>query len=115
MDLEAIDSEAQLDSPYLGRLFSDASPEAEPSRLLKSAMLWHCWLGHIGLPLLKKTAKITTGLPKFDLISDRDFFCAKCAMSKAVRRIVTPPVADLAVALAVIVGDLVTIKPSLHS
>ena len=33
-------------------------------------------------------------------------------MSKAVRRVVTLPVTDLAVALAVIVGDLVTIKPS---
>ena len=32
-------------------------------------------------------------------------------MSKAVRQIVTPPVANPAVALAVIVGDLVTIKP----
>ena len=61
---------------------------------------------------MKKTAKITTGFLKFDLISDRDFFCAKCVMSKAVRRVVTLPVTDLAVALAVIVGDLVTIKPS---
>ena len=78
-------------------------------------MLWYCRLGYIGLPLLKKTAKITTGLSKFDLISDRDFFYAKCAISKAVRQIVTPLVADLAVALAVIVGDLVIIKPLLHS
>ena len=64
---------------------------------------------------MKKTAKITTGLLKFDLISDRDFFCAKCTMSKAVRRVVTPPVTNLAVALAVIVGDLVTIKPLPYS
>ena len=39
VDLEAIDSKAQLNSPYLGRLFLDASLKAEPSRLLKSAML----------------------------------------------------------------------------
>ena len=39
VDLKAINSKAQLNSPYLNRLSSDASPKAEPSRLLKSAML----------------------------------------------------------------------------
>ena len=39
VDLEAIDSEAQLNSLYLGRLFLDVSFEAKPSRLLKLAML----------------------------------------------------------------------------
>ena len=74
-------------------------------------MLQHYRLGYISLPLLKKTAKITTRLPKFNSINNRDFFYAKCAISKTVKQIVTPLVANLAVALAVIVSNLVTIKP----
>ena len=40
--------------------------------------LWHQRLGHISLSLLKKTAKITTGIPNFNIIKEEDFHCLAC-------------------------------------
>ena len=41
--------------------------------LLQLANLWHLRLGHLGLNLLKKTAKITSGMPNLNIIKEEDF------------------------------------------
>ncbi|KAK2066288.1 hypothetical protein P8C59_000118 [Phyllachora maydis] len=46
--------------------------------LLNLAKLWHVRPGHIGLYLLKKTSRITKGLPNFNKIKEADFHCSSC-------------------------------------
>jgi hypothetical protein len=91
---------------------SPAVSSAILSRLLKSAIFWHARLGHIGLPLLKKTARITKGLSNFEGIKESEFYCKQCAVNKAVRRFRPSIVKDLFIALAVIESDLFIIKPT---
>jgi hypothetical protein len=92
-----------------------AVPFATLSRLLKSAILWYARLGYIGLPFLKKTARITKGLPNFEGIKKSEFYCEQCAVNKAVKRFRPSIVKDLFIALAVIEGDLFTIKPTSYN
>jgi hypothetical protein len=80
-------------------------------KLLELAGLWHVRLGHIGLPLLKKTASITKGMPDFSLIRDKDFKCLACTKTKAIRRPSKQPIGDPPSALDVIEGDTVKISP----
>ncbi|KAI1085898.1 hypothetical protein F5B19DRAFT_498929 [Rostrohypoxylon terebratum] len=65
---------------------SSTSEEATPSSTSEEVMLWHARLGHIGLPLLKKTTAISTGLPDFNSFKG-PLNCEKCAISKATRRL----------------------------
>jgi hypothetical protein len=85
------------------------------SRFLKSAILWHARLSYIGLLFLKKTARITKGLPNFEGIKESEFYCKQCAVNKAVKRFRPSIVKDLFIALAVIESDLFTIKPTLYN
>jgi hypothetical protein len=84
-------------------------------RFLKLAIFWHARLGYIGLLLLKKTARITKRLLNFEGIKKSKFYCEQCAVNKAVRRFRPFIVKDLFIALAVIEGDLFTIKPILYN
>jgi len=75
--------------PNIGPLASDltqgliepnplSQPPKQPTEyreLLELAILWHARLGHIGLGLLKKTAKIIEALPDFTAIKNQDFYC----------------------------------------
>ncbi|KAH8843614.1 hypothetical protein MCOR01_011808 [Pyricularia oryzae] len=79
----------------------------------QKALLWHRRLGHIGLLLLKKTAKNADGLPNFDKI--RAITCITCIKTTSVRRtnkgaLPTPPHI-----LDSIEGDTVTLKPNPHN
>jgi IS30 family transposase len=64
---------------------------------------------------LKKTARITKGLPNFEGIKESEFYCEQYAVNKAVRRFRLSIVEDPSIALAVIEGDLFTIKPILYN
>ena len=79
--------------------------------LLKSAKLWHDRLGHLSIQLLKKTAKIASGMPNFDAIKETEFRCPACDKTKAVRRPSRKPIPDPKRVLDSIEGDTVKIKP----
>ncbi len=55
--------------------------------LLQLTTLWHIRLEHLGLNLLKKTAKITSGMPNLNAVKEEDFVCLIYNRSKAVRRL----------------------------
>lgn len=80
-------------------------------KLLDLAGLWHIRLGHIGLPLLKKTATYSNEIPNFDAIKESDFFCLACYRSKAVRRVSKKAIKDPPKALDLIEGDTFKISP----
>ena len=82
------------------------------SKLLKLALLWHQRLGHPSLSLLKKTARITQGMPNFDSIKESDFLCLACSRAKAIRRLNFKPIADPPRALDSIEADTFTVKPN---
>ncbi|KLU82845.1 hypothetical protein MAPG_01913 [Magnaporthiopsis poae ATCC 64411] len=77
------------------------------------ALLWHRRLGHIGLTLLKKTAKITDGLPNFDKIQGLQ--CVICAKTTAVRRTGKGPLPSPGNVLDSIEGDTVVLSPTPHN
>src|SRR6266566_3174661 len=54
--------------------------------LLQLTSLWHIRLEHLGLNLLKKTVKITNGIPNLNTVKKEDFVCLACDRSKAIRR-----------------------------
>jgi len=62
--------------------------------LLEAARLWYVRLGHISLDLLKKTAKITTGMPDFQKVRLTDLVCQSCNVVKILRRPSRKPVTD---------------------
>ncbi len=49
---------------------------------LQLASLWHLRLEHLNLNLIKKTAKITSGIPNLDVIKKEDFVCLAYNRSK---------------------------------
>ena len=85
--------------------------EASKSKLLKLAYLWHERLGHISLSLLKKTARITNGIPNFNSIKESDFTCLACDRGKAIRRLNSKPIDDPPAALDSLEADTFAIKP----
>jgi len=112
--------------PNIGPLASDltqgliepnplSQPPKQPTEyqeLLELAILWHARLGHIGLGLLKKTAKITEALPDFTAIKSRDFYCQACIRAKATRVPSKDPIPDPPRALDRLEGDTFKIKPT---
>ncbi len=54
--------------------------------LLQLVSFWYIRLGHLGLNLLKKTVKITSGMPNLNAVKEEDFVCLAYNRSKAVRR-----------------------------
>ncbi|KYK59555.1 hypothetical protein DCS_00685 [Drechmeria coniospora] len=80
-------------------------------RLLQQAGIWHIRLGHISLPLLKKTSSITTGLPDFSTIQAADFQCLACIQAKSTRRQSRDPIDDPDQVLDSIAGDTFGIRP----
>jgi hypothetical protein len=81
--------------------------------LALKVLLWHRRLGHIGLALLKKTAKVTSGLPDFDKILGLQ--CVACAKTVAVWRTKKGPLADPVSVLDSIEGNTVSIAPIPHN
>ncbi len=55
--------------------------------LLQLASLWHIRLRHLNLNLLKKTAKITSGIPNLDAIKEKDFVYLAYDRNKAVKKL----------------------------
>jgi hypothetical protein len=64
---------------------------------------------------LEKTARITKGLPNFEGIKESEFYYKQCAVNKAVKRFRPSIIKDLSIALAVIEGNLFTIKPTSYN
>jgi len=92
-----------------GVILKDLTPY---QRKLQLAGLWHVRLGYIGLRLLKKTTKLTSGLPNLDKVKEEDFFCLACTQAKAIRRPSKRPIADPLEALNSIKGDTFKINPT---
>jgi len=86
-------------------------PSKRSPKLLKLAYLWYKRLGHISLRLLKKTAKITQGVPNFNSISEGDFLCLACNKAKAVRRLNHRPIDNPEGILDSLEGNTFSIKP----
>ena len=84
-------------------------------KLLAKALLWHRRLGHPGLLLLKKTARITEGVPNMDSIKEADFRCKSCDLAKAVRRPNNKPIEDPDRVLDRLEGDTFKISPIPHN
>lgn len=82
-----------------------------PPELLKLALLWHQRLGHPSLSLLKKTAKITQGIPNFSSIKESEFHCLACDRAKTIRRLKSKPIQDPLKALDSLEGDTFSSKP----
>ena len=80
-------------------------------KLLQKALLWHSRLGHISLDLLKKTARLSTGIPNLEAVKPSDFQCEECAKTKAVRRLNAKPIAAPQKVLDRIEGDTFKITP----
>jgi len=86
LDLDLEDSPRSLQQPPittedLGEIVpikEKAVPYKVTSKLLETAYLWHERLGHISLSLLKKTARVTSGIPNFNAIKELDFYCLAC-------------------------------------
>jgi hypothetical protein len=85
----------------------------EPSleKMLKLAYLWHRRLGHLSLSLLKKTSKITSGIPNFNSIKESEFTCLDCDRCKAVRRLNTRTIEDPYRVLDSLEADTFSLKP----
>ncbi len=79
--------------------------------LLQLANLWYIKLGHLGLNLFKKTAKITSGIPNLDAIKEEDFVCLAYDRSKAVRRLNLKAFPDPLKILDTLEGDTFKVKP----
>lgn len=93
----------------------DTTTSSSYSKLLKVALLWHVRLGHLSLRLLKKTTKITSGMPNLDSIKEVDFQCSACNKAKATRKKVFQPIPDPPNVLDSIEGDTLRIKPIPHN
>jgi hypothetical protein len=85
--------------------------ESPYRKLLQIAGIWHVRLGHIGLALLKKTAKLSSDLPDLSPIREADFHCVACIKAKTTRRPSREPIPDPAGALDIIEGDTFTLSP----
>ena len=46
--------------------------------LLQLASLWYLRLRYLHLNLLKKTVKITSGIPNLNAVKEEDFVCLTC-------------------------------------
>ncbi len=79
--------------------------------LLQLISLWHIRLGHLGLNLLKKTAKIISGMLNLDAVKEEDFVCLACDRSKAVRRPNLRVLPDPLKILDTLEGDTFKVKP----
>jgi hypothetical protein len=86
-------------------------PEDPYKRLLQQAGIWHIRLGHLGLALLKKTAKISEGIPDLSAVKDADFYCLACIRANTTRSPSREPIPDPAEALDVIEGDTFSLSP----
>ena len=85
---------------------------AQLKHQIKQAILWHTRLGHIGLDLLKKTARIINGMPNLQKVQDHHFHCRSCDTAKMLRRPSKQAVADPPKVLGRLEGDIVTIAPT---
>ena len=78
--------------------------------LLQFVSLWHLRLGHPGLDLLKKTVKITSGIPNLNVVKKEDFVCLAYDRSKAVRRLNLRVLLDPLKILDILEGDTFKVK-----
>ncbi len=79
--------------------------------LLQLASLWYIKLGHLGLNLLKKTVKITSGMPNLNIVKEEDFVCLACDRSKVVRKLNLKALLNLLKILNTLKRDTFKIKP----
>jgi len=79
--------------------------------LLQFASLWDLRLRHLNLNLLKKTVKITSGMPNLNVVKEEDFVCLVCDRSKTVRRSNLKALSDPLRILDTLKGDIFKIKP----
>ncbi len=79
--------------------------------LLQLVSLWYIRLGHLGLNLLKKTAKITSGMPNLDVVKEDNFVCLVYDRSKAVRKSNLKALLDPPKILDILERDTFKVKP----
>ena len=83
--------------------------------LLQLASLWHIRLRHLNLNLLKKTVKITSGMPNLNIVKEEDFVCLAYDRNKAVRRFNLRAFLNLLKILDTLEGDTFKVKPRLYN
>src|SRR6266566_3422957 len=83
--------------------------------LLQLASLWHIRLRHLGLNLLKKTAKITNSIPNLNVVKEEDLVYLAYNRSKAVRRPNLKALPNPLRILNTLKKDTFKIKPKLYN
>ncbi len=79
--------------------------------LLQLISLWHIRLGHLSLNLLKKTAKITSGMPNLNAVKEEDLVYLAYNRSKAIRMPNLKALPDLLKILDTLEKDTFKVKP----
>ncbi len=79
--------------------------------LLQLTNLQYIRLRHLGLNLLKKTAKIISGIPNLDAVKEKDFVCLACDRSKIVRRLNLKVLPDPLKILDTLKKNIFKVKP----
>ncbi len=83
--------------------------------LLQLVSLWYIRLRHLSLNLLKKTVKITNGMPNLDVIKKKDFVYLVYDRSKAVRKPNLKAFSNLLKILNTLEKDIFKIKPKSYN
>ncbi len=78
--------------------------------LLQFVNLWYIRLRYLGLNLLKKTVKITSGMPNLDVVKEKDFVYLVCNRNKVVKKPNLKALLDLLKILDTLERDTFKIK-----
>jgi len=79
--------------------------------LLQHASIWYIRLRHLNLNLLKKTAKIISGIPNLNVVKEENFVYLAYDRSKAVRRFNLRALLNLLKILNTLKKDTFKVKP----